>query len=125
MSASSRTLRRTLKAHSTPGSRADAAPVLYRTPPTTRDRYTGTVQKKGNIDAGLARIRHLEEQLARTRVRSGRHREFAKAIRIEAGLYRKSLDNAQAARRFAARPALPVTGRASRLGVPMKSRGLQ
>ena len=99
--------------------------VLYRTPPTARDRYTGAVQKNGNIDAGLARIRHLEEQLARTRVRSGRHREFAKAIRIEAGLYRKSLDNAQAARRFAARPALPVSGRASRLGVPIKSRGLE
>jgi hypothetical protein len=99
--------------------------VLYRTRPTARDRYTGAVQKNGNIDAGLARIRHLEEQLARTRVRTGRHREFAKSIRIEAGLYRKSLDNAQAARRFAARPALPVTGRVSRLGVPMKSRGLQ
>jgi hypothetical protein len=83
------------------------------------------VKKNGNIDAGLARIRHLEEQLARTPVKSGRHREFARAIRVEADLYRKSLDTAQAARRFEVKPALPVTGRASRLGVPMKSRRLQ
>ena len=83
------------------------------------------MKKNRNLDAGLARIRHLEERLARTSVNSGRYREFAKAIRIEADLYRKSLDTAQAARRFAVKPALPVSGRASRLGVPMKSRGLQ
>ncbi len=88
--------------------------MLYRTLPTTPDRYTGAVQKNGNTDAGLARIRHLEEQLARTRVKSGRHREFAKAIRIEAGLYRKSLDNAQTARRFAARPARRARGCSTR-----------
>jgi hypothetical protein len=83
------------------------------------------VKKNGNIDAGLARIRHLEEQLARRSVNSGRRREFAKAIRVEAHLYRKSLDIPQTARRFEVKPALPVTGRASRLGVPIKSRGLQ
>jgi len=90
-----------------------------------RRQYTDNVKTNDNSDAGLARIRHLEEQLAHTRVNSGRHREFAKAIRIEADLYRKSLDTAQAARQFDARPALPVTGRASRPGVPLKSRSLQ
>lgn len=89
-----------------------------------RGQYTDNVKTTDNTDAGLARIRHLEEQLARTRVNSGRHREFAKAIRIEADLYRKSLDTAQAARQFGAKPALPVTSRAARLGVPVKSRGL-
>jgi diguanylate cyclase (GGDEF)-like protein/PAS domain S-box-containing protein len=62
-----------------------------------RDRYTGNVKKNGAVDAGLARIRHLEEQLARTSVKNGRHREFAKAIRIEADLYRKSLESAEEA----------------------------
>jgi hypothetical protein len=87
-----------------------------------RNGYTGNVKKNDNSDAGLTRIRHLEEQLAHTRVNSGRHREFAKAIRIEADLYRRSLDTAQTARQFDARPALPVTGRPSRSGVPMRSR---
>ena len=83
------------------------------------------MKKNGNLDAGLARIRHLEEQLARTPVKSGRRREFARAIRVEACLYRKSLDTAQAARRFDVKPAQAVKGRPSRLGVPMKLRGLQ
>ena len=78
-----------------------------------------------SMDAGLARIRHLEEQLARAPVNSGRRRQFARAIRIEAGLYRKSLDAAQASKQFDAKPARLLTRRASRLGIPVKFRGLQ
>jgi hypothetical protein len=52
---------------------------------------------KKTTNAGLERIKHLEEQLALVPVDSRRHREFAKVIRIEAQLYRKSLDTAQSA----------------------------
>jgi hypothetical protein len=76
-------------------------------------------------DAGLERIRHLEEQCSRAPINSGRHRLLARAIRIEAELYRKSLDTAQSSEQFDAKPDLPVTGRVSELGVPVKSRGLQ
>ena len=48
--------------------------------------------------AGLERIRHLEEQLARAPVDSREHRTLTAAIAIEAGAYRKSLDAEQAAR---------------------------
>lgn len=58
-----------------------------------RGRYTSRVVKKR--DAGLERIRRLEEQLSRAPVNSGRSRLLARAIRIEAELYRKSLDTAQ------------------------------
>jgi hypothetical protein len=51
-----------------------------------------------NGDAGLERIRDLEEQLSRAPVNSDHHRLLASAIRIEAKLYRKSLDTAQAAK---------------------------
>lgn len=67
-----------------------------------RGRYTGRVDKNG--DAGLERIKHLETQLSRAPIRSGRHRLLAKAIRIEAKLYRKSLDIAQASNRPARNP---------------------
>jgi hypothetical protein len=46
------------------------------------------------------RIRQLQETLARTPVRSGMHRDLAKAIRIEADVYRKALDVEQAAAQF-------------------------
>jgi ribosomal protein L1 len=82
------------------------------------------VTKNNNIDAGLGRIKHLHEELARAPVRSGRRRQFARTIRIEADLDRKSLDTAQASQQFDAKLALPLTGRASRLGIPIKSRGL-
>jgi hypothetical protein len=74
-------------------------------------------------DGGLERIKHLEEQLSRAAVNSGRHRLLAKAIRIEAELYRKSLDAAQASERFETEQ--PVAGRLPRLGVAVKSRGLE
>jgi len=51
-----------------------------------------------NRDAALERIRQLEERLFRAPINSGRHRLLAKAIRIEAELYRKSLDTAQKSR---------------------------
>jgi hypothetical protein len=78
-----------------------------------------------NRDAGLERIRHLEEQLSRAPVNSGRHRLLAKAIRIEAELYRKSLDAAQASERFDEKPELSVAGRSSRVGATAKSKDRQ
>jgi hypothetical protein len=51
-----------------------------------------------NGDAGLERIRALEEQLSRAPLNSHQHRLLASAIQIEAELYRKSLDAAQAAK---------------------------
>ena len=68
-----------------------------------RGRYTRPVDKNG--DARLERIKHLERQLARAPIRSSRHRLLAMAIRIEAKLYRKSLDVAQASNRPARSPS--------------------
>jgi hypothetical protein len=51
-----------------------------------------------NRDAGLERITDLEAQLSRAPVNSDHHRRLASAIRVEAALYRKSLDAAQAAK---------------------------
>jgi hypothetical protein len=48
-------------------------------------------------DGGLERIRRLEEQLARQPARSSGRRELTEAVHIEADLYRKSLDEKQAA----------------------------
>jgi len=59
--------------------------------------------------AGLERIRRLEGQLSRVRINSGRHRLLARTIRIEAELYRKSLDAAQASEQFDGKPELSVT----------------
>jgi hypothetical protein len=50
-----------------------------------------------DADAGLERIKRLEEQLARKPGRGTGHRAIAQAVRIEADLYRKSLDARQAA----------------------------
>jgi hypothetical protein len=49
-------------------------------------------------DAGLERIKMLEELLAASPVNSLEHRRLADVIRIEAAAYRKSLDADQAAR---------------------------
>ena len=48
----------------------------------------------------VERIRQLEETLARTPARSGMRRNLARAIRVEADVYRKALDVEQAARQF-------------------------
>ena len=45
-----------------------------------------------DADAGLERIRRLEERLALEPGDSTARREIARAVRIEAGLYRRSLD---------------------------------
>jgi hypothetical protein len=47
--------------------------------------------------AGLERIKQLEARFARASVDSREHRRLAAAIRIEAIVYRKSLDASQAA----------------------------
>jgi hypothetical protein len=50
-----------------------------------------------DADAGLERIKRLEKRLALEPGDSTARREIAEAVRIEAGLYRKSLDERQAA----------------------------
>lgn len=78
-----------------------------------------------NSDAGLERIRHLEGQLSRAPINSGRHRVLAKAIRTEAAHFRKSLDSAHTLEQFDPKPKLPLTSRVSQLGVPEKARVFQ
>jgi hypothetical protein len=69
--------------------------------------------------AGLERIKHLEEQLARASIDSPERRLLAAAIRIEAGAYRKSLDTNQAAAMRGREPRLDArTG--SPTGTPGK-----
>jgi hypothetical protein len=50
-----------------------------------------------DADAGLERIKRLEQRLALESDDSTARRELAEAVRIEAGLYRRSLDTQQAA----------------------------
>jgi len=52
--------------------------------------------REPETDAGLERIKHLEEQLALAPVNSQQHRTLRAAIRVEAHAYRKSLDIEQA-----------------------------
>jgi hypothetical protein len=52
-----------------------------------------------DADAGLERIKRLEMLLALEPGDSTARREIAHAVRIEAGLYRRSLDARQAAAR--------------------------
>jgi hypothetical protein len=56
--------------------------------------------------AGLERIKHLEQQFARARVDSRERRRLAAAIRLEAIVYRKSLDTGQAAAMLGREPRL-------------------
>ena len=58
---------------------------------------------QANID-GIERIRLLEEQLAATPTHSALRRRLARAISVEADLYRKNLDAEQAAEQFDPRP---------------------
>ena len=53
---------------------------------------------------GIARIGRLEEELLEAPVNSPRHRLLARAIGIEADLYRKTLDAEQAAQQFDPKP---------------------
>jgi hypothetical protein len=69
-----------------------------------------------DVYAGLERIKHLEAEFVRTGVHSRRHRELAKAIRIEAVAYRKSLDTDQAAAVHDSRPRTVVSLRLTTTG---------
>jgi hypothetical protein len=100
----------------------EVGPVLYWTAPDARRRYTDPMKshvrsRQGErarsapvgaaspgVYAGLERIKHLEEQYARAKVNSREHRQLAAAIRIEAVVFRKSLDADQAAARHDREP---------------------
>lgn len=56
-----------------------------------------TVGRVTEADAGLERIKHLEEQIVPMPANSRQRRRLRAAIRIEADAYRKSLDTEQAA----------------------------
>jgi hypothetical protein len=70
------------------------------------------VARLTRVDAGLERIKHLEEQLAPTTVNSRQHHRLRAAIRIETDAYRKSLDTEQAAATHDAHHQ-PTVGRGS------------
>jgi hypothetical protein len=70
--------------------------------------------------AGLERIKHLEEQLARASVDRAERRMLAAAIRIEAVTYRKSLDTDQAAAMRGREPRLDAAA-GSPTGTPGKA----
>src|SRR5580704_4781752 len=70
------------------------------------------VARLTRVDAGLERIKHLEEQLAPTAVNSRQHHRLRAAIRIETDAYRKSLDTEQAAATHDAHPQ-PTVSRGS------------
>ena len=65
---------------------------------------TNPINSHAGADAGLERIKALERQLALAPANSLQRRELTQAIRIEATVYRKSLDVDQAARTFDPRP---------------------
>jgi hypothetical protein len=71
-------------------------------------RNTG-IARVAQTEAGLERIKKLEEQLAPTPMNSPRRRAIRAAIRIEAGIYRKSLDAEQATATHDAAPR-PTVG---------------
>jgi hypothetical protein len=56
------------------------------------------------VDAGLERIKHLEEQLAPALVNGRQRRGSMAAIRIEAEVYRKSHDTEQARATYDPKP---------------------
>jgi CRP-like cAMP-binding protein len=60
--------------------------------------------------AVIERMRRLEEQRSGARVNSVRHHQLTQAIRVQANLYRKSVDAEQAAQRFDPPPALRLPG---------------
>jgi hypothetical protein len=59
--------------------------------------HTTPIAHETEADAGLERIKHLEEQFASAPAMSRQRRTLSAAIRIEADAYRKSLDIDQAA----------------------------
>jgi hypothetical protein len=83
-----------------------------------------TVARGTQADAGLERIKYLEDQLALAPVNSRQHRTVSAAIRIEANAYRKSLDVEQATATHDAKPrraaGLGFLGSLSRTSAPRK-----
>jgi hypothetical protein len=61
-----------------------------------------------DADASLERIKKLEELLAGSPANSLQHRKLADVIRIEAAVYRRSLDADQAARTLDRRHARTI-----------------
>ena len=61
-------------------------------------------KRHADADAGLERIKKLEALLAASPANSLQHRKLADVIRIEAAIYRKSLDADQAAKTLDPRP---------------------
>ena len=106
------------------GRRKAAAPLKRRHPPEGAARQVTSPHDSSRIparheaavgaspsfdgDAGLERIKGLEEQLAPARANSRLHRELTEAIRIEADAYRKSLDVEQATATHDARPCFSM-----------------
>jgi hypothetical protein len=76
-----------------------------------------------DADAGLERIKLLEEQLAPTSLGSRQRKTLKAALRIEVDAYRKTLDAAQAAAMHDARPrALVALGSLKRPSVSSSPR---
>jgi hypothetical protein len=71
-------------------------------------RRNTVVARVTEADAGLERIKHLEEQLGLVPVNSRQYRALTAAIRIEADAYRKSLDTEQATATHDAKPQLAI-----------------
>ena len=72
-----------------------------------------TQSPRADADAGLERIRRLEERLALEPGDSTARREISKAVRVEAGLYRKALDSQQAAATLSKKSERSIIGDAS------------
>ena len=72
-----------------------------------------TQSPRADADAGLERIRRLEERLALEPGDSTARREIAKAVRMEAGLYRKALDSQQAAATLSKKSERSIIGHVS------------
>jgi hypothetical protein len=66
------------------------------------------VDRLAEADEGLERIKHLEQQLTPVPLNSDERRRLRAAIRIEAEVYRRSLDTEQAAATHDPRPLSAV-----------------
>jgi hypothetical protein len=74
-------------------------------------------------DAGLERLRDLEEKLARAPAGRPRRLKLIDAIRVEADVYWKSLDAEQADPAHGAKPGPPSVPRPARgRAVPLRGR---
>ena len=109
-----------LMARVTPRRKATAR-ASGRTPARYRAAVVGSPSQ--DQDAGLERLKDLEEKLARTPASSHQRIKLIGAIRTEASAYRKSLDAEQAKAAHGAEPgpaAAPRQGR--RRAIPLRAR---